>query len=242
MRAPRRRLSHRGSKPSPVLAPDHKALLTGGPLFPSQVRSASPAEWSLKSGEYSKKLGSHFSKGPWRGMPIYSLALPERTTCPRSCQRWSDCYGNQMPFVTRFRVDTALYAKLRVELDALGAVFPLWAVRLHTLGDFPNLRYVRFWLDALQSHAGLHLFGFTAWPRNSEIGRIIERESGCWERFRIRFSGTAGPRGATVVEPPAWGRTPDGVVCPAQHHRPDVACGSCSFCVTSTDPVVFVKH
>jgi len=89
---------------------------------------------------------------------------------------------------------------------------------------------------------GVHVFGFTTWPRDSEIGALIEAESLKWERFRIRFSGDPGPRGATVIDPPAWGWTTNGVVCPAQAHRSDISCGSCGFCVKSTKPVVFARH
>jgi hypothetical protein len=242
-RQPRRRFSNRGTSLRPPLRQNHPAITNGTPLFPSQVRSANAAEWVLKSGEHSRKLGSYFSKGSWRGLPIFSLTLPERTTCPRACKVWKDCYGNGMQWAVRFRVDSALYAKLTLELEALAVSYPKGiAVRLHSLGDFVDIEYVQFWLDAFRALPRLHAFGFTAWPRDSEIGSLIDRESSNWERFRIRFSGDTGCRGATVTDPPAWGRTPSGMVCPAQAHRPEISCGSCAFCITSREPVVFARH
>lgn len=243
MQQPRRRFVQRGTRPTISLAADHPAAVDATPLFPAQVRSASAAEWVLKRGEHSKKLGSHFSKGDWRGLPIFSLTLPERTTCPRACKAWNECYGNGMPYAGRFRVDSPLYAKLTAELEALAVAYPGgFAVRLHSLGDFADARYVRFWLDAVRALSGLHVFGFTAWPRDTEVGSLIDVESQKWDRFRVRFSGDAGCRGATVADPPVWGRTPAGVVCPAQADHSDISCGSCGFCITSQEPVVFARH
>ena len=243
MQRPRRRFAQRGARPGVRVAADHPAVVNGTPLFPTQVRSASAGEWVLKRGEHSKKYGSHFSVGDWRGLPIYSLTLPERATCPRTCKVWDVCYGNGMPFATRFQVDSVLYAKLTVELEALAVVYPRgFALRLHSLGDFANVRYVRFWLDAVRTLPGLHIFGFTAWPRDSEIGSLMEVESRKWDRFRIRFSGDPRPRGATVTDPPAYGWSPNGFVCPAQAHRSDITCGSCGYCIKSQEPVVFARH
>lgn len=240
---PRRRFSNRGTSVSPPLHHKHPAVVNGMPRYPSQIRSASAAEWVLKSGEHSRKLGSHFSKGSWLGLPIFSLTLSERVTCPRSCKCWTTCYGNDMPFAIRFRADSALYSKLTLELQALAVSYPGgFAVRLHSLGDFADIQYVQFWLDAVRALPGLHTFGFTAWARDSEIGSLVDVESQKWDRFRIRFSGDTGCRGATVTDPPAWGLITAGIVCPAQAHRPDISCGSCAFCVTSQDPVVFARH
>src|ERR1051326_716885 len=152
MQRPSRRFATRGHRPTVRLAADHPAVIQATPLFPSRVRSASAGEWVLKRGEHSKKLGSHFSVGVWKGMPIFSLTLPERTTCPRSCMLWDGCFGNGMPHAVRWLVDTALYAKLTVELEALAVVYPMgFAVRFHVLGDFVDRRYVEFWLDAVKA-------------------------------------------------------------------------------------------
>lgn len=95
MNNPVRRYKDRGRNGPLVLGSLHPAVAEDRPLFPAMVRSAASVDRVLKPGRHSKKLGSHFSKGLWRGMPIYSLSLPERTTCPMACQVRASCYGTE---------------------------------------------------------------------------------------------------------------------------------------------------
>jgi hypothetical protein len=218
-------------------------MIEDRPLFPGMVRSASTVGRVLKLGSNSRKLGSHFSKGDWIGLPIFSLSLPERTTCPTSCRVRDRCYGNRMQVSPRFTVDAALYGKLTVEIENLASMFPDgFAVRLHALGDFPDAEYVQFWIDAGRAVRQVHIFGFTAHERGSEIGAILEAESAKWARFRIRFSFGKGERSATVMDDPPWGRHDAGVTCPADPDHPHVSCGTCALCVTSRERVVFGAH
>ncbi len=243
MSHPRRRFTNRGHSGPLVLGSDHPAMVENRPLFPNMVRSAATANWVLKSGEHSKKLGSHFSKGSWIGMPIRTLSVPERSSCPTSCQVRDRCYGNRMQVAPRYQVDSDLLAKLTVEIENLADMSPTgFAVRLHALGDFADVQYTRFWINAVQAVPQLHVFGFTAHTRNSEVGGLIEQESAHWERFRIRFSGTHGERSATVSADARWGRNEGSVTCPADVDHTDICCGSCAFCITSRDRVVFKLH
>lgn len=243
MNSPVRRFKVRGQGGPLVLGPLHPAMIEDRPLFPAMVRSADSVDRVLKQGRYSRKLGSHFTKGPWRGMPIYSLSLPERTTCPMSCQVRDRCYGNRMQVAPRFRVDAALYAKLTIEIENLASAFPKGiAVRLHALGDFADLTYARFWLDAVGAVGRLHLFGFTAHDRTSEIGATLEEASQNWDRLRIRFSGGEGERTAVVLDKAPWGRHAAGVTCPADSAHPEISCGSCGLCVTSRSRIAFGLH
>ena len=162
-------------------------MLENRPLFLNMVRSASTVDRVLKSGSNSRKLGGHFCKGEWIGLPIYSLSLPERASCPASCEMLDRCYGNHMQIAPRFTVDSALMAKLAVEIETLASIFPSgYALRCHAIGDFADLAYVRFWLDAIRSVRPLHVFGFTAHKRSSDVGGLIDEESAKWDRFRIR--------------------------------------------------------
>lgn len=240
---PERRFANRRQKPYPPLPSDHPAVAGARTVYTSMVRTAVPGERILKSGQHSRKLGSHFSKRPWIHRPIYSLSLEERATCPRTCPVWNACYGNGMHRAVRWEVDDALYVKLQLELEQLAISFPLgFAVRLHTLGDFPDRQYLQFWLDALQRHQELHTFGFTAHRRDSDIGAAIEVESAKWDRFRIRFSGDEGVRGAIVVNDPPPGRHEHGITCPADKDHPAVSCGSCALCLSSTEIIVLPQH
>ena len=243
MNQPRRRFTNRGHSGPLVLAPDHPAMVENRPLFPNMVRSATTVDWVLKSGQHSKKLGSHFSKGAWLGMRIYTLSVPERSTCPTTCQMRLCCYGNRMQIAPRFRVDSDLLAKLTVEIENLADMHPEgYAIRLHALGDFPDVTYTRFWVSAVRATPQLHAFGFTAHTRTSDVGRLIEQESVRWDRFRIRFSGDRGERSAEVSGDAPWGRHDAGVTCPADVEHTDICCGSCGFCITSRDSVVFKLH
>src|SRR5260221_4939880 len=139
---------HRPLKPERVtgLKADHPALTEGRTIFPGQVRSPTASPSVLMPGANSAKLGAVVSKGAWRGFPIYSLTLEERSTCPRSCHNWSTCYGSGMPWAWRVRHGIALDVALHRELGVLQARHPGgFAVRLHQLGDFPSVRYVERW-------------------------------------------------------------------------------------------------
>lgn len=242
----KRRFETRGHRDKlRTLPADHPAMVGMRTLYPNTVRSANPNENVLKSGVNSTKLGSRIAKGPWAGAAIYSLKLEERATCPASCQQLGNCYGNNIGRrAVRWNVDVKLYTRLNIELDNLSYEHRRYAIRLHDLGDFPTVAYVRFWLAALKAHPGLRLFGFTHWDRKSAIGSVIESESKRWDRLRIRFSDNhAGERTSHVIpDQGKQGRHPLGVICPADHTRPHISCGSCSLCITSKIPVVFKVH
>lgn len=153
-------------------------MIEDRPLFPGMVRSASRVGRVLKLGSNSRKLGSHFSKGDWIGLPIFSLSLPERTTCPTSCRVRDRCYGNRMQVAPRFTVDAALYGKLTVEIENLASMFPDgFAVRLHALGDFPEIRSVldrRRTCGAAGSHLRLHRARTRVRDRSDPRSRVGE--------------------------------------------------------------------
>lgn len=242
MKIVRRRHTMRGHRDRPVvLAPGHPAMIQQRTLYPSTVRSANPDEWVLKSGVNSTKLGDRIVTGEWAGSALFSLKLEERRTCWSGCQQIASCYMNNVGRrAVRWNVDLKLYTRLLVELDVLLYQHQYVAIRLHDGGDFPNIAYMRFWLDALRAHSRLRLFGFTHWPRDTEVGSAIEVESFRWARFRIRFSDNhRGERTAHVIEK---GETPKGHLCPASHERPEVTCGSCAYCINSTGEMSLRRH
>lgn len=122
-----------------------------------------------------KRAGATWSKGPFKGMPLYSLTLEERATCDSECPVWTICYGNNMPFATRF--DASIYQDL---VNMLAAELTLldvrhkqgYSIRLHVLGDFFSVEYVQFWGEMLDKHPLLHIFGYT--HRTGEIKEAIE--------------------------------------------------------------------
>lgn len=226
----------------------HPAIIEARSLFPSSVVSAAQTDRVLVSGANNRKLGDRIIKGAWAGMPIYHLTLEERATCPKTCFNWRTCYGNGMPRARRHKADKDLTDALLVELSALQRSHPNgFAVRLHTLGDFYSTEYVHFWRNALERFSGLHVFGYTAWPRSTEIGRAVEILSATrWDRFAIRFSGKEPePIGATTIfRMPEGPVVKEGIVCPAELGKTE-ACGTCGLCWAEparNKCIVFVAH
>ncbi len=248
---PKRRFTDlRETSPERVngLDASHPAVREARTLFPSTVISPGDSPQLLVSGEHSRKLGSHVTKGPWSGFPIYQLSLEERATCPKSCFHWRTCYGNGMQLARRHRNDEMLIPVLHAELTDLQDEFPRgFVVRLHVLGDFFSKEYVDEWASFLDLFPALHVFGYTAWPRDSEIGAAVaELAATRWDRFAIRFSASeSAPEGATTIwRAPEASTIPEGIVCPAQTGK-TACCGSCGLCwapAAKDKTVVFIAH
>ncbi|MBL3569922.1 hypothetical protein BV509_01045 [Rhodovulum sulfidophilum] len=203
----------------------------------------------LKNGAMNAKIGGDVLVGRLRGARIFTLTLEERATCPRSCAHWRGCYGNAMHYARRWRHGPALEAALRRELSDLCAAHDLVLIRLHVLGDFYSLDYVALWHAALRTHRGLAVFGFTAHPDDSEIGRAIRflREAH-HDRFMIRHSGRTGVWGSfDITDPEPEKRIGDAIVCPEQRaanrgDREGVHCGTCAVCWSTDRPIAFIRH
>lgn len=226
------------------LPPDSPAIQDSRTLYRARVAEPGP-EMLFKSGEHSRKIGARVLKGPWTGMPIYTLTLEERATCPRDCQHWTTCFGNKMNWSTRWEAGPDLERALERDLMVLSTRHPGgFVVRLHVLGDFYSIAYAAFWEGALVRHPGLRVFGYTARdPEADPIGRrldVLARTR--WDRFAMRFSNRWRPdRGALTLWRP--GRVPAsvGIVCPAQTGQTD-CCGTCGLCWNSRINIFFELH
>jgi hypothetical protein len=223
------------------LAADHPAMIESRSLFQKSVVHPDHSPRLLVSGHNSRKIGKTVTKGAWKDLPIYTLTLEERVTCPRTCKEWATCYGNHMPWARRHMAGLDLELKLIEELCALEEKHPAgFVVRLHVLGDFYSLAYVSLWTEAMREIRGLRVFGFTAHAMTSSLGtQIIAMNDRFPTRCRIRFSGTEARRvGSRVIE-----RLEDSrhVVCPVQTGKTD-CCGTCTLCWSMDRPVEFVRH
>lgn len=203
----------------------------------------SPLEFNvLKKGSGNKKLGFKITAKKWKGKRLYSVTLVERETCPTSCHHWDDCYGNNMPFAHRFST-IGLLPKLETELAELNIKHPQGIViRLHVLGDFMSLDYVKFWEAKLLEYPNLCLFGYTARELDSKIGMAIHllnlRYS---ERFVVRFSRnfeSVESGQSFAAEESFEGNAFD---CPEQVDKVK-NCASCALCWTATKTVKFQTH
>lgn len=214
------------------ISPEGRAAKEGLTIFQKRVVDANLTKHILVEGVNNRKIGRAVKKGIWKGMPIFTLTLQERKTCPSTCPQWLSCYGNSMNWAIRIREDGDFAIHLTSELLRLQARFPGgFVVRLHVLGDFFSLEYVNFWRLALDELPALHVFGFTAWPLDTPIGGAlwdIVRDR--WDRFAIRFSNRGSLIAASeVVEEEADAQ---GIICPAEKDE-NRSCGTCGMCWAS---------
>lgn len=222
-----------------VLADDHPAVVEGRSLFTKAAGNHS--DRVLISGVNSKKIGARVMKGRWKGMPIYTLTLEERKTCPRSCTLWNSCYGNRLHWSRRLQPGADLEARLAFELERLDAKHSGgFVVRLHVLGDFYSVEYVKLWASWLKRFPTLRVFGYTARRAGDPIGfELTKLALSQWDRFAVRSSGGyLYDVPATVV---AQADVPGAVTCPAQTGRTD-CCSTCALCWEGRKTVAFLEH
>lgn len=216
---------------------NHLALIEGGTKYPSRVFDPSDRDQVLISGMNNAKIGRLVTKGPWAGMPIYTLSLEERATCPRSCAVYRECYGNGMPMAVRFRHGPALMMSLEGELEGLARDHPRgFVVRLHVLGDFPDVEYLRHWAVWSDEIPQLHVWGYTAHPRESEVGRLIRLMNGMRpERWMVRLSVAPDAPDTAMQAVVIWEKSemsttnPNALICPQELGK-TATCGTCALC------------
>lgn len=214
-----------------------------------QVQDPTGERPILKDGKHNSKIGGTVMLGRLEGAPIRTLSLEERATCPRSCEHWRSCYGNNDQHATRWRHGDELMDRLEDEIDLLILENKQALIRLHYLGDFWSSAYVAWWADMITKHQGLHAFGFTAWKPGTEIGDMIARVRALYpQRFMIRHSGTCGKWGSFTIDLPTQKKTiGDAVTCPEQLDSMNGGdqsrhCANCAVCWSTAAAIVFVEH
>lgn len=237
-------------KTEAALAANHPALTEKRTIFPASVHPVADADHVLISGHNSSKIGAFVTKGPWAGMPIYTLTLEERATCPDECHLWKECYGNSTPLAKRWEYGAELLEKLIDETDEKAREHTAgFVVRLHVLGDFPDAAYVEFWRVTLEKLPQLHVFGYTAHPRYSLIGTAIAEmnrdfPNRCAIRFSVAPEADTLPMQATAIWRKERGRVAEGLVCPASSGDTE-CCGTCGLCwapAMADTRIVFLGH
>lgn len=222
----------------------HGALSEARTIYPSGVHDPSEPGDLLKSGHHNPKVGAKVTKGPWAGMPIYTLALEERATCPPTCRQWRACMGNNMPFQTRWRHGEDFEFWLQREIAALQLEHPRgFVVRLHVLGDFYSVGYVTLWRAMMGACPALHVFGFTARidvddPITQAIARIRREHRARWW---VRFSDAGEPVMSTEIVDLPEHASPGSIVCPQQTGK-TLSCGTCGLCWASTTNITWLRH
>ena len=223
-------------------------------LFPKNVKSVSDGmgktERALKISKNNKLLES-VTIGKYKDFPMVSLTLEERATCTKNCLVYDVCFGNNMPFATRYKVDQALLNQIEIDLDYYSTKYPDgFLVRLHVLGDFSSVDYVLFWERMLVEHPALHIFGYTdRWHNDSLCAGIRDeiirlRLKYGW-RFAIRDSNNPDHNFTALNMDSEIAKTKlknkELFICPEQLGKVN-GCGDCGLCWTSKKAVGFITH
>ena len=213
-----------------------------GTKYQKSRRTISDYPYSvIKRPKSHNKLGRRVTVGRFKGYAMYSLTLEERATCPTTCQRWADCYGNNMPFAHRLQHGLDLERALFRDVGAACREHPQGVlVRLHVLGDFYSPEYVGVWEELLATHDNLAAFGYT--HRNDPacaIHQALERvQNEFSNRFAIRHSDMACDPLSALHESIA---PPEAITCPEQIGKTK-SCGTCGLCWSADRQIRFLHH
>lgn len=227
-----------------LLKPNNPASVEGRTIHTKMRKSANDVK-ILKPASNNTKLGKRsniITKGKWINMPMFSLTLEERATCPRTCHHWQDCYGNNMGFAHRIIHNDDFENKLKQEIDFLALKYPHgFVIRLHVLGDFYSVSYVKLWGYLLSTYPSLHIFGYTA----HFIGPIKDAIHGlrCLfpSRFAIRISvGRPYEQGVQIFACKE-GQVEDSILCPEQTGKTE-SCLTCGLCWSVNKTIAFKGH
>ncbi|WP_421849801.1 GP88 family protein [Oricola sp.] len=233
-----------GDKSATLLPVNNPALTEKRTVYTSTVVSPRDHPRCLIPARNNRKIGGVVRKGSLKGMPIFTLALEERATCPATCRHWRSCYANNMHFLKRFRHGEDLEKLLPLEIGGLMRQFPGGIlVRLHIAGDFYSVDYVRVWKRLLDAHPKLHVFGFTARIDGDDpiCRELVALTLRLWPRFAMRFSNANIDELATAsIEHPLQ-KPADAVICPAQTGQAE-SCSTCALCWQGKTNIAFLQH
>ena len=241
-----------------TLSKTELAVMMGRTLFPTTLKDTTTDTLGKTENVIKQstniKLGKRVTKGSLKGAKIFTVTLEERKTCPTSCAHWADCYGNNMPFATRYAANDDLENRMEKELAELQRKNPTgFLVRLHILGDFYSVGYVAKWAAWLTKFPALHVYGYTANQpdaidaKERSIGQAIQTiRAASPLRFAVRFSGSFTETTMTALSADDERAAPlveakKAFICPVQLDK-TASCGSCGACWSSTKPVVFLTH
>lgn len=214
------------------------------------------------------KIGRKVLNKTWKNMPIYTLTLEERATCPKTCGHFADCYGNNMAQTARVLHGKDFEKTLVEQLAALASKHKNgFVVRLHVLGDFYSVDYVNLWAEMLQKHSNMYIYGYTHWHPGTPIGDAIFN---LWlankKRFIIRFSDYIGAQNVLRANSETMVDQTQGrmFVCPNLQSKKGVrngrnypkhiakddrdnyefslSCGECTLCWETNKTVIFPTH
>ena len=208
-------------------------------------KSVKPSDLSvLKPGSNNAKLGYVITASKHKGKRIYSISLQERATCPKSCHHWNDCYGDNMPFALRYDTRNLIH-NLNKQIELLMKKHKQGIlIRLHVLGDFYSVPYVRFWADQMIKWGDkLALFGYTARSKGNIYNEIRLLNMRFADRCNIRLSKNESYDKMDSFQSYAAEESFEGssFTCPEQTGKVK-SCADCGLCWTTQKTVRFLSH
>ena len=216
-------------------------------IYQKSIKDVKEYPYKVLKKSTNKKLLKTVTKGRFKGYEFLTLTLVERETCPSDCYHWDDCYGNNMPFAHRFSAEDQNLLQKRIYEDLLNSSNQLLLIRLHILGDFFNVKYVKFWSIMLNTFKNIAIYGYTANNINSKIAlsRDIAKEIiklNRSEDSHIRFSNdltnSFSANSYDVIKPVKG----ESILCPVQENK-TANCGTCGLCWNQKNQsIIFKTH
>ena len=227
-----------------TLKTDHPAVVNHTTMYRKNVHDPVDYKYKFIKPDTGSKLGKVVNVGRWRGHKFYTLTLEERATCYSGCEHYTDCFGNNMPFAHRFQTKTTvqqtiLMSRMSKELNDLDRKHKLgYVVRTHILGDFFNVKYVKWWGKQLKNRSALKIYGYSRWHPDTAIGKALdELRTQYPDRFCLRFSN----RPDALLSANSEHVSSEGVICPEQTGK-SKSCGDCGLCWTMKKQIIFLDH
>ena len=216
-------------------------------IYKKNIHDLNEYKFKIIKDSKNVKLGKKVIKGMYNNYKLKTVTLIERETCPSDCIHWEDCYGNNMPFAHRISHEDQNLLQKRIYNELLNSTNQLLLIRLHVLGDFFNVKYVKFWSIMLNTFKNIAVYGYTANNINSkiELSRDIAKEIiklNYSKHSHIRFSNdltnSFSANSYDIVKPVKG----ESILCPVQENK-TANCGSCGLCWNQKNQsIIFKTH
>lgn len=216
-------------------------------IYKKNIHDLNEYKFKIIKDSKNVKLGKKVIKGIYNNYKLKTVTLIERETCPSDCIHWEDCYGNNMPFAHRISHENQNLLQKRIYNELLNSTNQLLLIRLHVLGDFFNVKYVKFWSIMLNTFKNIAIYGYTANNINSkiELSRDIAKEIiklNYSKHSHIRFSNdltnSFSANSYDIVKPIKG----ESILCPVQENK-TANCGTCGLCWNQkTQSIIFKTH
>ena len=152
-----------------------------------------------------------------------------------------------MPFAHRISAKNIQLLEQRIYNDLLNSSNQLLLIRLHILGDFFSVKYVKFWRKMLNTFDNIALYGYTAnniksiYSDSRAIAKEIiklNKNDNCHIRFSNDLNAAFSANSYDIVKPVKG----VSILCPVQENK-TANCGTCGLCWNQKEQqIIFKTH